>query len=287
MGVFLAIAMLGSLASAQVSTADAPPAQAETLPSTPPSGDSSIDLMAMPKGKSTVIGGAITAVDPVTDQMTLRVFGGRPMKILYDERTQVYRDGVKGSLHDLKSNDHASVETMLDGTTVFARSVHMLSQVPEGDCEGQVQAYNPATRELTVSDTLSRESIRLHVPEGTKLLRQGQAAVTATAGSEADLVKGTLISAQFQSDNKGEGVASRISILATPGSDFAFVGSVTFLDLHAKQFVVMDVSDGKSYKIFFDPGRLPVTKELHEGDKVKVNAGFDGLRYIASTVALN
>ena len=90
----------------------------------------------------------ISSVDPVTDPLTLKVFGGKRMKILFDERTQVYRDGAKTSLRDLHANDRASVETMLDGTTVFARSIHMLSQAPEGECQGQVLNYDPGTGEL-------------------------------------------------------------------------------------------------------------------------------------------
>ena len=58
------------------------------------------------------------------------------MKILYDERTQVYRDGVKAPLSDLHAQDHASIQTVLDGTKIFALSIHMLSKAPEGECPG-------------------------------------------------------------------------------------------------------------------------------------------------------
>ena len=47
------------------------------------------DFPAIPKGKSTVVGGAIRDVDGVRDQLTLNIFGARPMKVLFDERTQV------------------------------------------------------------------------------------------------------------------------------------------------------------------------------------------------------
>ena len=36
------------------------------------------------------------------------------MKILFDERTQVYRDGVRIPLRDLRPEDHASVQTILE-----------------------------------------------------------------------------------------------------------------------------------------------------------------------------
>jgi hypothetical protein len=287
MGLSLAIVMLGTLASAQMSTTDAKPQQTEIVQPQPVPTSIPGDLPALPEGKSTVIGGTIQGVDPVVDQLTLKVFGGRPMKILFDERTKVFRDGAKTSLHDLRTNDHASVETMLDGTTVFARSIHMLSKSPEGECQGQVMSYDSATQELTVSESLSNEPIKLHVAAGTSITREGQAASASGHAGVPDLVKGTLITARFTPNNKGEGIVSQLAILATPGSDFSFTGNVTFLDMRAKQLVVADAQSGESYKISFDPAALPVTRDLHEGTSVRVTAGFDGTRYMASAITLN
>src|SRR5690348_15128886 len=44
---------------------------------------------AMPKGKATLIGGTISNMDRVRDQITVRPFGGSDMKILFDGRTQI------------------------------------------------------------------------------------------------------------------------------------------------------------------------------------------------------
>ncbi|HMD20770.1 MAG TPA: hypothetical protein VKH40_10635 [Alloacidobacterium sp.] len=289
MGRFITVVMLGSMTSVQLLFAGAMPEQhadtkfvsvtegtAGTLPALP----------SIPRGKSTVIGGAIHDVDPVRDQFSLKVFGGRTMKILFDERTQVYRDGVKTPLRDLGPDDHASIETVLDGTNVFALSIHMLSQSPEGECQGQILNYDPGTGELTVSDALSHEPIKLRVPTGTAVVRIGQASTAENLGSPA-LLKGTLISAKFEPDNKGRGVASQISILATPGSAFVFSGEVTFLDLHSNVFVVVDPRDDKTYKISFNPASFPITKDLHEGTHVRVTANFDGTHYVASAIAPN
>ena len=90
----------------------------------------------LPSGKSTILGGAIRDVDPVLDRFTLRIVGEKPIKILFDERTQIFQDGKKVPLRDLKPADHASVQTILDGTNVFALSVHVLSKSPEGDYQG-------------------------------------------------------------------------------------------------------------------------------------------------------
>jgi hypothetical protein len=291
MGRFLAVAILSSVAFAQSSSsAGSKSAQDQVRP--PAFGSESRlgsppGLPPRPQGKSTVIGGAIREVDPVRDQFTLNVFGGRTLKILFDQRTQVYRDGQRGALRDLRSGDHVSVETVLEGTTVFARSVHRLSALPEGECQGQVMNYDPADRELTVRDVLSREPVKLRVPAGTAIVRQGQAASVSGDIRSSDLVSGTLISAKFQSDNKGHGVASQIAILAVPGTAFVFAGNVVFLDLHSGRLALVDPRDDKRYEVFFDSARFPMSRELHEGTEVTVTAVFDGARYAASSITIN
>jgi len=286
----LVLAVLGGVALSQVSpSAGSKSAQDQSVSS---SGSGLVSTTAgasslppLPKGKSTVIGGAIRGVDRVRDQFTLDVFGGRSLKVLFDERTLIYRDGVKSSQRDLRSGDHVSVETVLDGTTVFARSIHMLSESPAGDCQGQVMSYDPADRVLTVRDALSRQPIKFRLPGGLAVVRQGQAASSAEPGN-ADLDAGTLVSVKFQSDNKGHGVASQVSILAAPGSAFVFVGNVASLDLHSGLLVVVDPRDDKRYDIFFDSARFPVSRDLREGTDVMVTADFDGARYVASAITV-
>src|SRR6266702_6104419 len=98
-------------------------------------------LPSMPHGKSTILGGQITNLDPVLDQFTLRVFGERPLKILFDGRTQVFRNGTRIPLRDLRTEEHASVQTALEGPNVFAISIHMLSDLPQSECRGSVLDY--------------------------------------------------------------------------------------------------------------------------------------------------
>jgi hypothetical protein len=287
---FLALVILSSVAFAQLSSsAQSKPAQDQAAPSASglvgaPAGASS--LPPAPQGKSTVIGGAIRGVDRVRDQFTLDVFGGRALKVLFDERTHIYRDGVKGSMGDLRAGDHVSVETVLDGTTVFARSIHMLSELPRGDSQGQVTDYNFADHELTMLDAQSRQLVKFRVPDGTAFVRQGQAATSAVEPGPGDLVTGTLISVKFQSDNKGHGVASQVAILATPGTAFVFAGNVASLDLHSGLLVVVDPRDDKRYDVFFDSARFPVSRDLHEGADVMVTADFDGARYVANAITV-
>jgi hypothetical protein len=291
MGRFLAVAILSGVALAQSSSSagsrlaqdqGAQPASRLEKALGGPAG-----LPPMPRGKSTVIGGAIGTVDRVRDQFTLNVFGGRALKVLFDQRTQVYRDGLKSALTDLRAGDHVSVETVLDGTAVFARSIHLLSGAPEGECQGQVMNYDPTDRELTVRDSLSHQSVQLRVPAGTAMIRQGQAASASAGAGSPDLATGTLISVKFQSDNKGHGVASQIAILATSGTAFVFVGNVAFLDLHSGLLVLVDPRDDKRYDVFFDSARFPMSRDIHEGADVTLTADFEASRYVARALTIN
>jgi hypothetical protein len=238
-------------------------------------------LPAMPQGKSTIVGGQIRSIDPVLDQFTLHIFGERPIKILFDERTQVYRNGVRIPLRELRPETHASVQTALEGANVFAISIHVLSDVPQGECEGRVLNYSPATRELTVGSTLSKDPIRLLVREDTPVDRQGQGAFRAGAAGQSDLVNGALVTVNFDADEKGRAVANRVTVLATPGADFAFSGKLSSLDMHAGILVVFDPRDQKSYQISFDPSQLPVTETLHVGDEVRVTGRYESGQYAA------
>ncbi len=244
-------------------------------------------LPAAPHGKSTVIGGEIQNVDPVRDQLRLKTFGQKPMTILFDERTQVYLDGKKLSLLDLRSDSDASIQTVLDGTDVFALSIHLQSRMPEGEFQGQVLSYNSETNELTVSAAASRDQVKFLVPPATPIIRVGQGDLSSVHAGSWDLVKGTLISLTFESNDKQRGVASRISILATPGSAFVFGGSLSSLDMHSGVLVLVDPIDQKSYQIFFDASKFPTSETLREGDNVRVTATFDGSRYVAGTIAVN
>src|SRR5438477_9846887 len=284
MDQFVKAAMVSSALAALFSTA---PAQSKRR------GDKQLDMNsafttadfsarpAMPQGKSTVLGGQIRDVDPVLDQFSLRIFGQRPLKVLFDERTQVYRNGKKIALRDLLPDEHASVQTVLEVSNIFAISIHMLSDVPHGECQGHVLSYDPATRELTIGSSLSRDPIRMWLRENTRVVREGQGEFASASAGEADLVNGSLVEVMFDPDEKGKAIANRITVLARPGAKFAFSGRLTGLDTHAGVLVVLDPRDQKSYQISFDPGRMPIAHTLHIGDELRVNASFDDKRYTA------
>ncbi len=287
--VFAAV-MLGGALISQLAIASANSEQIADAQSGLESASVSGNLPALPsapQGMSTILGGSIMSIDHVRDELTLKVFGQRPTKILFDERTQVFRDGKKISLRDLTSADHASVQTMLDGTNVFAISIHILSRSPAGEIQGNVLNYNPETRILTVGAVQLRDPVKLLLPANTRVFREGQSQFSSASSGVSDLVNGALISVTFESDKDGRGVASQIAILAIPGSAFVFSGNLSSLDMHTGLLVLVDPRDDKSYQISFDPVRLQATQNLREGVHIRVVATYDGTHYIASALAVN
>jgi hypothetical protein len=282
--------VLGGLAIGQMSAShlrsEQLPGPQPALQSDPALNDASA-LPPAPRGKSTILGGEIRNVDPVRDELALRVFGQRTTKILFDERTEVYLDGKRIPLNDLRPYAHASVQTVLDGTNVFALSIHILSRRPEGEYQGRVLSYNPAASELTIGTVLSREPLRLFVPPNTSVIRQGQASFSSVPSGLSDLLKGSLVSVKFESGKGGLGVASQIAILATPGSTFLFSGNLSSVDMHSGTLVLVDPRDDDSYQIFFNSDHLVTSQNLHDGDHIWVTATFDGNRYVATTITVN
>jgi hypothetical protein len=265
-------------AAQQVASADPDPAPTTHLkPLT--------TIPALPKGTSTILGGSIRDIDPVLDRFTLHIVGEKPMRILYDERTQLFVDGKRISLNQLRPAQHASVQTTLDGTAVFAISVHILSQLQQGDFSGQVQSYDPASGDLQIVGDRGGDPMRLRVSSNTMFERKGQGSSSTTPAGPGDLQPGSLVSLQFDPDGKGRGSATRITVLATPGSKFVFTGNLVSLDTHTGMMMVLDPRNDETYQIQFAPGSLTSLQNIHPGQHVRVTAEYDGTRYLADNVA--
>lgn len=286
----LAVAVLGgtTLVSSAILFQSPVPANAQQFAAPKATAGAEQDLATLPpvpKGRSTILGGEIRNVDPVMDRFTLMIYGQKPMKILFDERTQVFRDGAKLPLRELAACDHASVQTTLDGTRVFAISIHMLSTSPEGDYQGKVVSYNPSTGQLTLAGGPGGGRFKLLVQKDTAFSREGQAALSPSQPGVLDLAAGTLLSAKFESGKPGQGVATHITILATPGSVFVFSGEVSSLDMHVGTLVLTDPRDQKTYRISFDAARTPESEALRVGQHVRVSTEYDGTRYAATRIS--
>ena len=247
---------------------------------------SSSSLPPIPPGRATVIGGKIHNVDAVRDQFTLKVFGGKSMKILFDERSQFYRDGVRTSVLDLHANDHASIETTLDGTKVFALRIHIADNAPEGEIQGKVSSYNSQTGELAVRQALSKDPITVHVPAGLQVMLIGQQAASVKQDGSIDLVPGSMVDVRFKAINGGHGVATGINVVAVPGSTFTFRGTLSSLDVQAGRLVILDPKDGQSREVIYDPSKFPIGRTLQQGAYVKVMTSFDGSQYAATEITI-
>jgi len=293
MNRFLTVVLLGTMAYAQARppsfSADgnlpSPPAREPSPaaePSTPNIRVSPLpDLLPQPQGNPTLIGGTISKIDRVRDEITVKIFGGKSTRILFDSRTHVYCDGAAVSAGDLRNGERVYLDTMLAGTNIFAKNIRAITQGPTGQNSGQVVSYDARTGELLLNDAIFSQNVKLRILPTTMIFRRGQRA----SGSE--LLPGTLVSVAFLPNGSGEPVARQVSILANPGNTFVFVGRVLHLDLHIGLLVVVDPRDQKSYEIDFDPGVINVSESLREGATVEATTTFDGLHYMASTIRVD
>ncbi len=233
---------------------------------------------------STIFGGAIRQIDPVRDQFLLNVYGQRPMKVLFDERTQVYRDGVKIPLHDLAPADHASVQTALDGAGIFAISIHILSSIPQGDYRGRVLRFDDSSGELRLDASPSPRPFTVRVPASCNIIRKGQSEFTSEGSGRYDLRRGALVDVTFATGKGVVGVATQIVVLAVPGASFVFTGNITELDEGGGTLVIVDPRDDKSYRVTFVPSAIPGSQNLRVGQRIRLTANYDGTDYIATDI---
>jgi hypothetical protein len=240
------------------------------------------DLPSLPHARASLIGGTIDKLDRVRDRVTVRVFGGGKMTIYFDPRTHVYNNGVLVTASALSRGDRIYLDTILDGSTVFARSIRLrTSAAAAGTSEGIVLSYREDKRELTLRDTLSPQALKIHLTSQTQVVN-GVNPIPATS-----LEAGTLVAVKFSSQGNGRDVADQVSILAVPGSTFTFAGRVTGLDLSTGLLVLISDTDGKTYEIHMDPSAIAVSDNLHPGADVTTVASFDGSHYTARSLTVN
>ena len=239
----------------------------------------------LPSAKdSTIFGGAIRHIDPVRDQFLLDIYGQHPMKVLFDERTQVYRDGVKIPVHDLRPADHASVQTTLDGTRIFALSVHILSSIPHGEYRGRVLSFNESTGELKLDAAPSPQALAVHVPETASIVRKGQPAFTQEGSGRGDLRPGALGGRHLCDRRRPLGVASRITVLAVPGSSFIFSGNISALDVGSGSLVLSILATRRATGCIFAL-RNPRMSAICESARWCASAAsYNGTDYTASEI---
>lgn len=234
------------------------------------------DLAPLPHHKTSLIGGTVVRLDRVRDDFTVQVFGAGKMKIYFDPRTHFSTEGNDASVSDLHPGDRVSIDTMLDGNTIFARNIR-LQKAAAGQSQGVVLSYRPDKGELTLRDALSPQPLTLHLTSKTRLMNGARVA------APGDLIRGTLVIVQFASQ-RGHATAEEVFVLAVPGTSVTFVGRVTALDLSSGLLVLTASTDGKTYDIHLDPATTTIDSHLRPGIDIAVVARFEGDRYVAESL---
>jgi len=238
------------------------------------------ELPPVPKANATLIGGTLDRIDMVRDRVTVRLFGGGKESFLFDPRTQVYRSGKAVTVADLHEGERIYLDTILDGSTVFARTIRLTGAHATGTSQGVVLKFRNNRGELVLRDALSPNPVDVRVNPSTRVM-QGDRAVPINA-----LVPGTLISISFSAEGGGRNTATEILILAQPGTQYTFSGQVVHIDLRTGLLVLNSSTDHKTYEVYLPPSTNP-DEGLQPGASVKVVADFDGEHYVVRNVSFN
>ena len=231
------------------------------------------ELPPVPKANATLVGGTVDRIDHVRDKITVRIFGGGKESFRFDPRTQVYRGGEAGTIADLREGERVYLDTILDGSDVFARSIRLPGPRATGTSHGVVIQFQSDRGELTVRDALSPNPVEIRVNSSTKVV-QGDRTL-----SLRDLVPGSLISARFSSSLGARNTATEISILAQPGTEYTFSGQVVHIDLRTGLLVLNSAIDHKTYEVYL-PTSIPPDENLQPGATVTAMTAFNGERYV-------
>ena len=235
----------------------------------------------LPKGKPTLIGGIATRVDHVRNRMTVQPFGGGPkVKIFIDERSHIYRNGTETTVLGIQKGDRVYVDTMLDGSHVFAKNVRVMTQPTLAEVRGQVIALHPDKGTISVQDQLSAHPVTFAIGGSTRYSSPKGSA------SSGDVQPGSLIDVQFATGRDNRDVAQEITVLAKPGDNYIFSGVVTGVDMHSNLLVVENRSDDQDYEIHFTNAALSNPRALKVGSEITARTTFDGKQYKASNVRI-
>ena len=237
--------------------------------------DPLLDLPELPNKKVTLIGGTVKSLDEIMNKMIVVPFGSKQkMLVAFDTRTDFFQDGKPISYKSIRKGQRIYLDTMLNGSTVFAKKIWIQSTADSGIARGQIVDYDPGRRMLTVRDELSSQPLKMQLTSST-VMKKG----TENA-SPTDLVPGTLVSMSFGPQRE----LREVTLLAQPGTTFVFAGRITYLDMSRKLIAIDNKTDNKKYDISVEAIAPSVLRQLREGSEVNVSAVFDGSRYDARSV---
>lgn len=258
-------------AAAPPSTATAPPTKH------PEDYDPLLDLPPLPKRDVTLIGGTVVSLDQVMNRMVVQPYGAKQkMRVRFDTRTRFYRDGNPATQKDVKQGQRVYLDTMLNQDKVFAKTIWIRTSSEAGIGRGQIIAFDPQNKVLTVRDELSSQPLKMRV-SSTTVVRRGNQQISIN-----DLPEGALVSVSFGPQKE----LREVILLASPGSVFTFAGRLTYVDLSRKLVAINNRSDNKSYDISLEAVAPNILRQLREGAEADISAVFDGNGYSARRVNL-
>ena len=211
------------------------------------------------------------------NRMTLQPFGTkRKMEVRFDTRTHFYENGKPITEKEVKQGQRIYLDSMLNGTKVFAKTIWIQTAMDSGIGQGQVIDFDPGHQVLTVRDELFTEPLKLHLTSATVIKKGDQ------PGSTSDLASNVLVALTFGPQRE----VQQVTILATPGTSFTFAGRVTFIDMSKKLIALDNRSDRKKYDVYVNAIPESILRQVREGSDVNVSAVFDGNQYDARSVEL-
>jgi hypothetical protein len=242
--------------------------------------DPLLDLPPLPEGKLTLIGGTVSRVDPISDRVEVRNFGGGKTNVTFDLRTKILRNGVPGKVQDIQPGNRVYLDTMLKGDQVFARTIRVETANSQGDARGQVVAVDSRRGILKLREEVTPEPFQFHLTPETAILMNGRRA------EASQLLPGALVTINFSGGGTGN-VAREVHVLANPGENFTFVGKITFLDFRLKRLAIANQSDNETYDISLDQVNRSESHALKVGSNAVVKAVFNGKSYAAQSVDIS
>jgi hypothetical protein len=201
------------------------------------------------------------------------------MKIFFDDRTHIFRDGVETTMLGIHHGDRIYVDTLLDGSRILAKNIRVETHGQAADARGQILEYNAKEGRLQLRDDLTSRPVSFRVTADTVVRSRER------AGTLSGLLPRSLVQVHFSPDATGHGVAREVEVYAAPGSMFTFAGKVTYLDMSRGKLALQNRTDDKNYEVEFNP-LAGVYNTLNTGSDVTVSAIFDGRQYQARSITV-
>ena len=237
------------------------------------------DLPPVPLKNATLVGGTLEKLDRVRDRLTVRVFGGGRTTALIDPRTRVFRGTRQVTIADLREGQRVYLDTILDGSTIFAKNIRLDAVAALGESRGVIVKYGEDRGELSIRDSIAPFPIKVRLSSSTQFVQGGRNVPAST------LVPGTLVDVTFTPEGNGHDTAQKISILALPGTRYVFSGQVVHIDLRTGLLVLNSSTDHKTYEIYLDPSYRP-DDSLQPGSTVTAVTSFQDSRYVARNLTI-